>query len=401
MLPPMKLIILSISLFLSAFSCRAFEFIAATNYLLKTEQTVDDELWVSAMATGAVHGTLEQDLFIMAGQHLELAGSFDGDVWAMSGKTAALTGAAMHNVRMAAQTVQIDTAIGGNLMAAAEILSISTNSFITGDQLLVGTRVVLEGHSKGDVLIYAATLATISGTIDGTLKVNALEIIIQPGTKIGGDLIYTSPQELIIDPAIVDGTIERTMESLSTPSPLSLKRIMIHLQWMLAATLVGIALLYLFPLTTSIASRQARIIPLKCLLTGLATLIALPLLAIICCSTRIGLPLGIILFAAWGILFYLARVIVAFTIGSLLLRNRPPSRQNALSILAAGMGIVYLALILPGFNLGANLIIASVGMGALVSSIHQKRKMIIHLPQELQEQLERAKEERAAENHEE
>jgi hypothetical protein len=146
-------------------------------------------------------------------------------------------------------------------------------------------------------------------------------------------------------------------------------------------------------MTTAMASLLARKSPLKCLLVGFLAVGALPLFALICLSSIIGLPLGVIILASWGILVYVSRIIVGLVIGTLVLKSGSTSAGRVLLSMAAGLAIIYLLTFIPSsIGLMVQLAVVWIGMGALLLALLQKRRLIIQIPEELK-QLEALKNE--------
>ena len=365
---------------LLSISAHATQFLVTNAYTVVEDQTISNEVWVVANTVQA-DGLFGNDLFAASGTDLSLKGTYEGNLWGAAGTTATLDGEGRRNVRLAGQTLRIDGKIDGNLMAMGNTVIIGTDASIGGNARLIGSSVVLEGTVMGNVLINSARTVTLGGRIEGDVKVVSAEIILSPNARIDGNLGYTSSQELLPADGVVGGKLERV-----TPQPpplLSMERAKAHALWFFAAFLVGVPFITLFPMTTAMASLLARKSPMKCLAVGFVASFLLPVFGMMSISSIIGLPLGALILASWGILVYVSRIIMGLMIGTLILRSGNASIGRVLMSMASGLAIIYLATLIPSIGLPVQLTVVWMGMGSLLLAMLQKRRMIIQIPEEL------------------
>ena len=373
---------------LLAVQAQAIRFAATNEYTVGATETLSEEQWIYA-GGAEVNGTFKDDLFLLAGNQMNLAGAFERNVWGM-GSEINLTGAAQQNIRLMGKTIQVDGQVGGNLMAIGDTVKISPAARIDGSIRFLGNSVILEGETQGDVSITASRIITVAGTINGNLNLVAPEIILQRDARIGGDLTYTANKELVPAEGIVAGQLRRAIPP--APPAFSLDQIYARALWFFAALLVGIPFITLFPMTVAIASQLVRTSPLKCLLVGALFALALPAAGIMSLSSIIGLPLGALILGSWGFMVYTSRIIIGLVIGSLILRSKSTSIGGVLLAMALGLAVIYTATAIPAISLSVHLVVISMGMGALLLGLFQKRRMLIQVPNEL-EQLKKMRDE--------
>ncbi len=356
------------------------EFVVTNDYRVAADQTVADERWVLAN-TVQTEGSFGNDLFTAAGGEVSLKGRFEGNLWSAAGTTLTLDGECRRNVRLMGQTLRIDGKIDGNLMALGNTVIIGPNATIAGNVRLIGSSVVMEGTIKGKAVLNSARTVTLDGMVEGDVEVISAEIILPPTARIGGNLVYTSSQELIPADRVVSGRLQRV-----TPSPpplLSAHRVKTHAMWFFAAFLVGVPFITTFPMTTAMASLLARKAPMKCLAVGFIASFLLPIFGLMCASSIIGLPLGSLILASWGILVYVSRIIMGLMIGTMILRTGTTSIGRVLLAMASGLALIYLATLIPSIGLPVQLAVVWMGMGSLLLALQQKRRLIIQVPDEL------------------
>jgi cytoskeletal protein CcmA (bactofilin family) len=360
----------------------AIDFIATNSYLVAEDQTVLDEQCVAA-GMALTEGTFKNDLFITSGNQLTLNGTYEGNVWGSSGGSITMGGACKRNIRVAGKAVRIEGSVTGNILAMAETVIIATNAAVEGNITLIGTSIIQEGAINGQATIYAGRVTTLGGTIGGNVKVVSPDILFTSDAQLNGDLTYLSNKELLPDEGVVSGKIER---NIPRERPLfSSAHLVSRGLWFLAALMAGIPFIALFPLTTAMASQLARTTPWKCLLVGFLASGALPIFGIMCISSIIGVPLGALILAMWGVLAYLSRIVVGLLIGTLILRSTKTSISHILLAMTLGLALIYLASLFPAISMPVQLAVVWIGMGALLLALLRKRRLIIQMPQNLKE----------------
>ena len=377
----MKFPLFAIALAALSLPCLASEFIATNVYVVGKDTVVADEQWVLA-GIAETEGTFGNDLFIMSGNPLNLNGRFEGNVWAAASVEANFAGECGRNLRtVAGKSVVINGTVDGNVMAMGETVIVSTNALIRGNARLAGTSVILEGRIEGNVSLSSARLATIDGTIGGNARMIAPEILLQQDARIGGNLEYTASREIMPAEGVVGGALSRVQPK---PEPLfSAAKLTSKTMWYLAALLAGIPFITLFPMTTAMASQLVRRAPWKCLFAGMLASGALPIFGIMSVSSLIGVPLGVLLLASWGILAYLSRIIMGLVIGTMVLRKTGTSIGKVLLALALGLAAIYLSALVPAIGVPVQFMVLWLGMGSLILSLLEKRKLILQVPQNL------------------
>ncbi len=370
-------------------SVQANEFIFTNNYTVVAGQTVEGEQWVGANTIQA-EGTFQDDLFASSGTKLLLTGIYEGNIWGTAMAETRLSGVCERNVRLMAPTIRITGAIGGNLMAAANTISIATNAVISGNALLYANQIIMEGSVGGSLTLSSMRTVTVSGNIQGDTRISAPDIILSDEARIHGNLSYTTSKELIPSENAVEGNLKRIFPE----SPYTTARVQKHAIAFVAAFLTGIPFISLFPMTTAMASLLVRKSPFKCLLVGFIAAGAIPFFALISISSTVGFPLGAVVLASWGILVYISRIIMGLMIGTLVLKSGTTSAGRVMLAMATGLAIIYIFTFIPAPIGGiAQFITIWMGMGSLLLALLQKRRLIIKVPEELR-QLEALKNEK-------
>lgn len=361
-------------------SAHAIGLLNTNLYITSTqEQFVDEQAILTD--TGEAAATYANDLFVHANGAFKLNGVYQGNTWISSAQTVELEGHCSRNLRVAASSVKIDGQIDGNLIAFGQTIQITTNAILNGSIRLFGNTIVQEGTIKGDATIYSATLLTLGGTLQSNANIVATDLIFNREAHIAGNLTYLCSKELLPDEGVVGGKLERRIPK---PEPIFLAdRIGQQLLWCLAALLVGVLFITLFPLTTAMASQLARTSSLKCLLVGLLFTTVLPFFGVAALGSGLGLPLGLLLLGSSAALIYLSRIIIGIMIGTLLLRPKKPSIGLILAAMAVGVSLIYVTTLFPMISTPVQLAVAWTGVGAQILALLRKRRLVVQLPQNL------------------
>jgi len=370
----MRLALPTLGLFTAlTLQAQAIQFVATNSYDVAKGETVADEQWVYAV-DAEVNGLVKDDLFVLSGNRMELGGEFERNVWGLGGSVM-LEGDANRNVRLMGKTVQIGGSVGGNAMVLGDTVKITPDAAIGGGLKLIGNSVILEGTTQGDVSITASRIATISGTVEGNLDIVAPEIILQRDARIGGNLTYTANKELVPAEGIVAGRLNRTIPQ-SNPA-FSKTRIYSHAMWFFAALLVAVPFITLFPMTAAMATQSMHTAPWKCLWVGALCAMALPIFGIMAVSSLVGVPLGMLILGTWGFLTYTSRIVVGLVVGTLILRKNSTSIGGVMLAMTTGLAIIYIATAIPAISWSVQIVVVSMGTGALLLGMFQSRRVMV------------------------
>ena len=343
-------------------SAGAIDFISTNRYEIAETQSVPHELWLYS-AEARFAGAVSNDLFTFAANQLQLEGSFAHNLWGMS-TDLELSGQVDHNARLLARTARIGGQLDGNALVLADTIHFSTNAVVQGNVRLLGNNIILEGAYQGDVQITALRFVTISAKIDGNLTILAPEIVIQQDARIGGDLFYTSPKELIPEEGVLTGALHRIHPA--SPSVFSPEQLLRRSTAFIGALLVGILFLFLFTQKITTGAFLARASLWRCLWIGGLAFFLLPTLGLMTLASPVGLPLALFLLGAWAGLFYLGHIVVAFAFGIFLLRVSHPRIRQTVPALFIGLLLLHIGFAIPGMGQGLRVVASCIGVGSLL-----------------------------------
>jgi hypothetical protein len=133
-----------------------------------------------------------------------------------------------------------------------------------------------------------------------------------------------------------------------------------------------IAVIFIFTIRRRIVSMADSIktSPWASLGWGALILFVTPFAAILVCITLVGLPLGLIALALWGIAIYLSQIPVALCVGLLIMGRFKKVESGGILVgaVAAGLAIIILLRLIPVVGFLVSLAVILFGMGSLVTS---------------------------------
>jgi len=353
------------------------EFIQTNQYTLATNETLPAELWLSAGRI-TVAGQAQDDLFLLGASDamqpdgtngvVTLAGECRNDVWAL-GNAVDLSGQVRDHARFLARTVTVSGSIARGALLMGSAVHLTRTSQLGGDTWLLGENLVAEGTVRGQLTLIGQNV-TLAGTSATNVHVTAQDIVVLPGTRIEGNLVYRSAKELILDKDVkLGGQLIREPMPVSKSGGLlsPMQSVAVQLWLFAAALIVGAIFFWLFPQVGQQAVARLTLSFWKCLLVGFFVLALSPMVCLLAAISLVGLPFSLLVMTVLGILMYLSKLVVAVFIGRLVLLGR----RNVRFIWAFFLGLLLLYIGASGGVVGVIVwfVIVCAGTGSLVLTL--------------------------------
>lgn len=343
-----------------------------------------EDLWLSANSV-IINGRMQNDLFLLAtgeswrGQDAQdgavlLGGQFCNDVWAI-GNTITLTGAVQDHARLLGRMIAINGAVSNSAILAGNSVHIGKTAHMGRDVWAFGENVILEGVIAGDLTVMGKS-ATLAGNFSGNVRVTAADIVILPQTTINGDLVYSSPEELVLDRGVVlRGKLIREAEAVPKVErrPIISWPSLIMQSWLfVGAFCVGALILFLFPAFADETACQIQNSFWKCALVGFVLVCLVPMACFFLAISLIGAPLALLTMMFFMILTYLSKIVVALVIGGLIVRRRQIG-MKALPALGLGLVLLYVAAGTGLAGIIAWFLVVCLGLGGMSAAYLARR----------------------------
>ena len=392
----LRLGLLLSALFLVApLPAEAIEFCASEEiYTLPKEETRTGDIYAFSKKVD-VQGYLEGDL-IAFGETVDVFGTVTGDL--IAGASIVTVGGQIgDSTRLAGSQVIITGTIEGDLLAAGSIVTLSPGSRVTGDVLVGGAQININGDVDGNVTASGGEVL-VGGTVGGDLRGTAGQISlsgqvardvklkcdtlkVSSSARVEGTLSYTArePVEDLEGMGVVAGeiTYQKKEKKVEEKKGLSWSWVFTRVIFFVASLLVGFVLLRLFPRHAVAIQGAISRDGLPSFGVGFVIAIVLPVGAIIVSLFVVTIPLAVIIFMLYMIALYLAKLPVALWLGRSALRLIGMASPSPYLALAVGLVPVFVLFYLP-FMLGWILWFLTIflGLGAIflgVQSAAQSR----------------------------
>jgi len=371
------ILIVTLLMIFTAVPVLAFDARSGTTVTVASEEVVDDDLYVGAN-TVIIDGTINGDLWA-AGGTITVNGIVNGSIMAV-GRTVNINGDVGHAVRAAGETIIINGDVGGDVMVGCSEVNIVSTAKIARDLLFGATVAHVDGFVEGDIKGSGGEVA-ISNEVKGNVDLKLESLTILPTANIQGDLTYTCEEEADIQSGAQIGgvtthNLPEVKEERAKPFPFVLfSGIGGKITGFLMALIAGLAIILLAPKRLTSIAEAIRSRPGPSAGWGAVILFATPIAAIIVCLTIVGIPVGLITLALWGIAIYLAQIPVGLFIGRWIISHFRGVYGKAITVGALALGLVILRLLglIPHLGFFIGLAIILFGLGAVVVSERKRR----------------------------
>lgn len=238
----------------------------------------------------------------------------------------------------------------------------------TSGVIIVGQGDVdVRGTVKGDIIVADGDV-TIRGTVDGDVVTFNGKPILGRRARVSGDVVYAEGKPQIASAATVDGKVEK----INIDDYTGFGGIGYFVVW-LAATIsvliLGLLLLLLAPKAADAVAKVAKASRLGSLLWGLLLFFLIPILAILCILTLVGIPLGGGLLLALIPIYALGYTAAAFIAGRLIM-----SKSGRILAFLVGLLILRALALIPVVSSIIWFLVTVFGLGAIFVAILRARK---------------------------
>lgn len=361
------LAVMLLTLFTSA-SVLAMDARSGDSITIASGEVVDDDLYIGG-ATIVIDGTVNGDVWA-AGREITINGTVNGGVVAVAEKIN-INGNVANAARLVGTKININGDVKGDLIVFGSNAVISSTAQIGNDIFAGAENLRINGPVGGDVRGGASDV-TIASSVGGDTELAVDNLTIASAASIQGDLTYTSENEADIQSGAQVGgtTTHKPVEEKEKAKEGPLAGIGGKIVGFLMIFVAGLIIVLLMPKRSISIADAIRNKPWASLGWGAVVLFATPLAAIFVCFTVIGIPVGLITLALYGVAIYLCQVFVGLFIGRWILGYFVEVQSKAMLVaaLASGLFILSLLRLIPFLGFWIGLAIALFGLGALVVS---------------------------------
>src|SRR5262249_14304216 len=262
--------------------------------------------------------------------------------------------------------------VGGNVAAVGGNVELTPGAMIAGSLVVAGGTVHFAAPLGGGATVAAGSLI-LSDRVGGDVQAAVGSLRIGPKADIRGRVAYISKREASVDPgARIDKGLRRLVPPvIARPSPRRIFAVFAAVTVVIMAvsfvsTLVlGLLSVRFLPRYHEAAVRTLREQPWVALGVGFVAAVLTPVATAILFATVLGIPLGLILAAAYPILLYWGRIFALHRLGEMLCRLLRASPRPGWA-LVLGLVVYDLLAFIPLLGWLVMLLVVLSGLGAEV-----------------------------------
>lgn len=324
-------------------------------------QVVDGSAYLSGNVV-TVEGTIQGDLYCVANS-VNISGTVEGDVLC-AGSAVTVGGRVAGDVRAAGNTVSLTGTTDGSATLAGNAVRLAADSTIGRDTTVGGNSVSLAGEIARDVRL-AGSVVRIDGSVGRDVDGDATRLTVAPGANIAGNLHYTSQN----DATIADGTVAGDVTRTDPPpqqvwqGPTLGQRILWTAVWIAGFVLLSVVLALILPRFVQTSTAIPRNDLVKAGLIGLLVGVVGPPIIVLAFVSVVGIPLGVLLWLAYGVLALVGAPLAAYVIGREIVRG---GVRHPVAIMAIGAAILAAVAAIPFIGWIVGLVALWVGVGLVI-----------------------------------
>lgn len=306
----------------------------------------------------------------LAGAQVRFDGEAARDVQ-VAGASVDIRGRIGGTVSVGAAVATVNAVIGRDLQAGAASLTIGPGSDIAGELKAGAATLTISGHIAGPVTV-GGGLVTFNARADGNVEVRAARLVLNPATRIAGDLtVYSLNEPVIAEGAVVSGTITRITPPDWWHKPTWTWLLGFAAYVALGTMLAGIVLMLFGGRVFNAATEHVRHRPVSSFLFGILALVLVPFIAIVLTATVIGISTGIAIGFLMPFLIVFGHAVAAAGIASAILVRRQGPLSTGLALLMLIVGAILLVAIglIPFVGWALVTVAVILGIGAFTRTI--------------------------------
>lgn len=290
---------ISVNVFASPIKSASNEFYADNN--------IDENLDVKA------------DVYV-AGNSIRLSGKVGSDILVAGNIININTENIGGSLRAAGSSINIGSKIDGNITAIAGNINIKEETKANGIYI-GGSNIIFLGEAED--LYISGDKVELNGTITGNVDINCSELIIGENTRIDGTFKVKGEKEPIILGDFDTNKIEFTQIATHEDISFSFKGISVLNKVITLITSILLAVLIMLLCKRYISKSVGRLEykPWLPFIIGFASLVIVPIAALVICFTIIAIPVSVIALIIYVLLIYLAPIISGILLGRILLKS--------------------------------------------------------------------------------
>jgi hypothetical protein len=343
----LKTLLLSGVLFLVSFSSVFADSVVRTGEVVNVnqDQIVDSDFYGAATNIN-LSGVMNRDVSVISGR-INVNGPIAEDLIAVAGD-ASIYGPIAQSLRFVGGQLEIADDISGNVFVIGADITILSTAVIGGDLIVYGGNVNVDGEVGGSILGSVRSI-NINSQVGGGVDINTESLSLGDRANLLGDLSYTSDNLLSqsLNSTVVGDVVRN--------DPVIPNKEDFRWSWIAPVTmLLFVSLLWwiLSPSSLNLLTQRSLTLNPKPFAVGLATFLALPILATLMFMSTIGLFVGLLLLSLYITALLLALISAIPLMGRLIFKIFTKKHESSITILMNLTGALVMGLLMLLGNFG-------------------------------------------------
>ena len=302
----------------------AIGFLFMINYSFNAFADTLDSASNKFFSSNNINETLDAQSDVYAvGNNLRFNGIVKADLLVAGNNIDIQTESIGGSIRAAGATITIDSNVERNITVAGASVDIKSGTKAKGIYISSGD-VNFEGEAED--LMINGNVVTINGIVTNNVKVNCTKLIIGEKAKVIGNFKVKSEEDMEVlgDFNTNNITFEKINYDKNETRLLGKINILGKFARIITAIILAVLITLLCNKYNNKAVERFEYRPWMPFIIGFATLVILPMAAILLCITIVGIPISIISFIIYGLLIYLAPIFTSVILGKVVLKNMNP-----------------------------------------------------------------------------
>ncbi len=331
-----------------------------------------------------VNADVDGDLLIAAGD-INVSGLVHGDLM-LAGGEVVITAELKDDLRAAGGEVSLCSQVTGDVAIAGGDIDVCADTVIANKTWLAGGEIKADGRFERKLVIKGGDVVLAGVFADG-VRIQAQHLEVLAGARIIGDLQYTSPYPAkISQDATITGEAEHTISNPWWSSKngkldaggLFFGVIIAFVLFVFSIAITSLIVSGVLPNTYAETPNIIRTQPVKSLAIGALFVLVTPLLLVLLAVSVIGVPLAIIFFFAYVLMFFIGFFAsVMFLADSFTKNFRKSESKSMLAHIASVMIVTLLLTLFSQLPIVGDLLLVLLtigGIGAVILFALRSRK---------------------------
>ena len=329
----------------------------------------------------AAGATIEQNAnsakdSVLAGSTILINGNIADSLLAAGGNIF-VKGTVGGSARIAGGNITLENKIGEDLLVLGGNTQLTSTAEVDGDVLAAGGSFIINAPVKGNIR-FAGGRLLINSKVDGSVNVIAGQLQFGPAAVVSGTINYKGNNPALIDPAAKVSSIhfvQRTQPQMNfNPAAVGAAALLAFLLSLAAAIIAAYVLFALFPKRFEHLVNSTMNGFWNNVLYGFIAFVVIPVAAIICAFTLIGLFVALLLAVWYFLTLLVAGLLASAAFGSYLLSR---FKKNTVKVnygtIAFGLFIVAVIKTLPVIGFIFCMLLIFAGLGTMIKAFNKER----------------------------